>query len=79
MIEARVPVRVTLDDDADAAYIYLADEIADGGIAWSVTAVDFPDGMINLDFDSDGRLLGIEILSAADTLPGEFRQRVRDR
>ena len=53
----RVPVRVTLDDEANAAYIYLVDEIARGGVAPTVT-LDHPAAMINLDLDPEGRVLG---------------------
>lgn len=65
-------MHVTYDSEADAAYIQLADEIGAGGVAH--THVCDPvevDGMIHLDFDSDGRLLGIEVLGARSTLPPE--------
>jgi uncharacterized protein YuzE len=70
-------VRVTLDDEADAAYIYLVEDSVkpletvpvEGILPW----------MINLDFDADGRLIGIEVLDARRLLPGEFLARFANR
>lgn len=70
---------VTYDRSVDAAYIYLCD-ISNGGVAVSHTVdlsgvVDIlhvPDGNINLDFDSGGRLVGIEVLAASTKLPMEL-------
>jgi Protein of unknown function (DUF2283) len=50
---------VRIDRTANAAYIYVAGPIEAGGIANSVEGAPG----INLDFDSEGRLLGIELLS----------------
>ena len=72
-------MRNTYDRDTDAVYIQLVDEIGNtyGGVkktyACDPIAVD---GMINLDFDLDGRLLGIEILDASAMLPAEFLQEI---
>jgi uncharacterized protein YuzE len=71
-----VPLRVTLDDEADAAYIYIADEISDRGVAQTVI-LDYARTMINLDFGPDGRVLGIEILGAGETLPTGLINRLR--
>ncbi|MEU2551940.1 DUF2283 domain-containing protein [Streptomyces sp. NPDC014684] len=63
-------LRVTYDGRADAAYVYLTEP----GTRSSVARV-YPcdpikvDGMINLDFDADGRLLGVEVLDARSKLP----------
>lgn len=63
-------MRITYDSDADAAYIYLVDEIARGGVARTVPVEALAsEAMINLDFDSDGRMLGIEVLDASRVLP----------
>ena len=72
MIAKNVPLRITLDDEADAAYIYLADEPV---LGWHVTkTVSVPTdeigGMVNLDVDADGRIIGIEVLDARSLLPG---------
>lgn len=65
-------MRLTYDPEADAAYIYLADEIAAGGVARTYpcdpTEVG---GMVNLDFDAEGRLIGIEVMDASRMLPSE--------
>jgi uncharacterized protein YuzE len=63
----------TYDPEADAAYIQLVDEIAPGGVARTVGCDPAEvGGMINLDFDSQGRLLGIEVLDASELLPREM-------
>jgi uncharacterized protein YuzE len=76
MIDTRVPLRVTQDEEANAAYIYIVDTIAAGGVARTVT-LDYPDAMINLDFDSNGRVLGVEILGADSTLPIDLLANLR--
>ncbi|NKC49690.1 DUF2283 domain-containing protein [Ochrobactrum anthropi ATCC 49188] len=61
-------MKISYDDSVDAAYINLNDE-------FSPTLVDYTyccdpnlvDGQIHLDFDNDGRLVGIEILQASKT------------
>jgi uncharacterized protein YuzE len=65
---SRKPLKVTYDAEVDAAYIYLRD-IEAGGVA---TTVPVRDRDIHLDFDSEGRLLGIELLSARLKLPRRF-------
>ena len=59
-------MRVTLHEDVDAAYIFLT-EPSPGYVTRSVTAEP---GSIVLDFDADGRLVGIEVLDASTRLPG---------
>ena len=62
-------MKVTFDPSVDAAYIYLIDEIGPGGVAKTYPCDPREvGGMINLDFDSDGRLLGIEVLDATKKL-----------
>ena len=65
-------MKVTLDRSADAAYIYLA-EIGPGEAVQ--THAIFPSEvgghMINLDFDRNWRLLGVEILDASKALPSQ--------
>ena len=56
-------LRVTFDPEADAAYINLVD-IGPGEAVTTVAGEDEAAG-INLDSDTDGRLLGIEIESAS--------------
>lgn len=66
MDQQTVPVRVTYDQEADAAYVYLADEPALGWRHGETVPLDSgPNNrMVNVDFDDDGRLMGIEVLGA---------------
>ncbi|MFF8293274.1 DUF2283 domain-containing protein [Streptomyces sp. NPDC016309] len=59
-------MRVAYDASADMAYIYLTDGIASGEAVRHVAAED---GTAVLDYDSEGRLLGIEVFGAARRLP----------
>ncbi len=63
-------VKVTYDQEADAAYVYFTDPGAYVR-AERMHACDPVEvgGMINLDFDSHGLLIGIEILGASSKLP----------
>lgn len=62
---------VSYDAEANAAYIYVRDPEARLGTVKSVPVRDAP-GMIVLDFDTDGRLFGIEVLDASRLLPAEL-------
>lgn len=65
-------MRVTYDASVDAAYIQLVDNIGAGGVE-NTYPCDPREvgGMINLDLDSAGRLVGIEVLDASKLLPPE--------
>ena len=69
-------MRVTYDASVDAAYIQLVDDIGAGGVA-NTYPCDPREvgGMINLDFDSAGRLVGVEVLDASKLLPPEILER----
>ncbi|TDB82843.1 DUF2283 domain-containing protein [Actinomadura sp. KC216] len=66
-------LKVTYSQQADAAYIYFEDPARAG--APGTAAKTYPcdpiavDGMINLDFDKEGRVIGIEILDARSKFP----------
>ena len=65
-------MRITYDASVDMAYIYLR-EIEAGGVATTVPG--WPDSEafgVNLDFDAEGRLIGIEVEAAAKRLPPEL-------
>jgi uncharacterized protein YuzE len=66
-------MRVEYDPETDQAYIYLR-EIEAGGVAETVPGwPDSPISGINLDFDHEGRLVGIEVDGAASLrLPSEI-------
>jgi uncharacterized protein YuzE len=60
------------DAEADAAYIYLR-EIGAGEIEFTYeVAFTGQNDIINLDFDLDGHLIGVEVLSATSQLPAEI-------
>jgi uncharacterized protein YuzE len=66
-------MKVQYDPTADAAYIYL--DPAHEGIRVARTVPCDPTeagAEINLDFDADGRLLGIEVLDASRHLASEL-------
>lgn len=63
-------MRLTYDVAADAAYIYLIDEIGPGEVAkTAICDVRLDRASVNLDFDSSQRLVGVEILGASRVLP----------
>lgn len=63
-------VEVTYDRVANAAYIYLTEPSARPKVAHMYPCDPIQvDGMINLDFDEDGRLIGVEVLAADAKLP----------
>jgi uncharacterized protein YuzE len=69
---AGLPVRLTYDPGADAAYIYLVDVIGPGEVEQTRSAmVDLHNAFIALDFGQGGRLIGIEVLGASKVLPEE--------
>lgn len=66
-------MRITYDQTVDAAYIALVDEIADGAVTQQLHSLATPGelGEVTLDFDENGRLLGVEVLGATKVLPKE--------
>ncbi|MER7793955.1 DUF2283 domain-containing protein [Streptomyces sp. NPDC097640] len=58
-------MRVTYDAETDMGYIYLVDEIGPGeAVRQELTE----DGSVILDFDAQGRLLGVELSGAKSRL-----------
>ncbi|MGW5040840.1 DUF2283 domain-containing protein [Streptomyces parvulus] len=68
-------VKVTYDKTVNAAYIYFTDPQVNVRSAhtYPCDPIDV-DGMINLDFDEQGRLIGIEVLAATSKLPEHMLQ-----
>jgi len=62
-------VKLVYDAEADAAYLYLAGEKPT--VAKTVAATE----EINLDFDAEGRLVGVEITAASRVLPPQSLKR----
>ena len=60
-------MRFEYDKESDAAYIYLEDSIEDGE---AEKTIELNDNII-VDFDKNGKLLGIEILDASKVLNKE--------
>ncbi|MXQ65849.1 DUF2283 domain-containing protein [Actinomadura rayongensis] len=68
-----VDLRVTYDRRANAAYLYLAHSGVGARVAhtYPCDPIDVG-GMINLDFDQDGCLVGVEVLDARSKLPRQL-------
>ncbi|MEU4224313.1 DUF2283 domain-containing protein [Nonomuraea sp. NPDC026600] len=50
--------RYTYDPEAGATYVYLRHPIPEGGVAKTAEV----DAMVNVDYDADGEVIGIEII-----------------
>jgi len=59
--------RFTIDHSADAAYFSVAPTV-DAGESVENVVIERAKGTIVLDFDADGRLLGVEVLGATSLL-----------
>lgn len=64
-----ISLRCSYDSVADAAYIYFDHPISAGGVHRTVPFDPADVGMVNLDVDDAGRLLGLEVLGAKNRLP----------
>lgn len=63
-------IRVTYDQTANAAYIYFSDPRTRPKVERTYPCDPIKvGGMINLDFDENGRIVGIEVLAADSKLP----------
>ena len=63
-------MHIKYDAAADSAYIYLVEFIGAGEVAKTYPCDPREvGGEINLDFDGEGRLIGIEVLDASKALP----------
>lgn len=67
-------MKITYDAEADAAYITIVERIGAGDAVQQVSFIDTPNGesQVNLDFDSAGKLLGMEVLVASKALAREI-------
>ncbi|GAA4962103.1 uncharacterized protein YuzE [Nonomuraea thailandensis] len=57
----------TYDPEAGAAYVYLRGPVPAGGAARTVPV----DALVNLDYDPEGRVIGIEIIAKWPEAPEE--------
>jgi len=75
-------MRITYSKSADAAYVYLIDEIKKGEVKTiypcDPSKEEGVNGEINLDFDKEDKLLGIEILDASRKLPQEVLDKAEE-
>lgn len=63
--------KTTYDKSVDAVYIFLSDPGVDVKKTYPCDPKKV-DGMINLDFDEDNKLIGIEVMDASKKLPKEI-------
>ena len=72
-------MNIDYDSSIDAAYIHLGKNVQEGEVKNTYPCDPIAvDGEINLDFDSDGRLIGIEVQNASKTLRTElFANKIR--
>lgn len=69
-------MKLSYDRSVDAAYIQIAADIEAGEVAKTYPCDPLEvEGEINLDFDAQGRLIGIEVLDASKKLPREVVER----
>lgn len=64
-------MKITYDKIADAVYIYLSDKERNSSYTYLCDPKEVG-GMINLDFNKEGKLIGIEVLGAKSKLPADF-------
>jgi uncharacterized protein YuzE len=67
-------MKITYDKSIDAAKIYLID-IQPGGVKKTYTCDPLEVGEINLDFDINDFLIGIEVQDASKKLPPEILEK----
>jgi uncharacterized protein YuzE len=67
-------MKITYDKSADAAYVYLQEELEKASKTYSCDPSEVG-GMINLDFNKAGVLLGIEVMDASKKLPKEILEK----
>ncbi|MCE3233615.1 MAG: hypothetical protein K0R98_1872 [Rickettsiaceae bacterium] len=65
-------MKITYDKEANAAYILIKENILPGEVKKTYCCnVNDVNGFINLDFDKNGKLIGVEVLDAKSKLPEE--------
>jgi len=66
-------MKIEYDKEADAAYLYLVETIGEGE---AVKTIQLNDNII-LDFDKNGKLIGMEVLNASRVLNKEVLLRAQ--
>jgi uncharacterized protein YuzE len=68
---------MTHDPEADAAFVYLAESIPQGGVAQTKLLDHYtPGASVILHFDANNRLLGVELLGFSRLVPEDVARRV---
>lgn len=64
-------MKISYDPEVDAVYIQLVDEILPGQASEQIQSIVTPGGKgeVTLDFDANGKMLGVEVLNAKEVLP----------
>ncbi|MEK7535956.1 MAG: DUF2283 domain-containing protein [Patescibacteria group bacterium] len=65
-------VKIKYDKSADAAYVYFSEFPPEKVEKTYLCDPQEVKGMINLDFDKDGKLIGIEVMDASKKLSKEL-------
>lgn len=69
-------VKIRYDPQADAAFIYLLDQIGFGEVARTqICDLEIKEGAVILAFDSAGMLIGVEVLGARKLLSSDVLDR----
>ena len=64
-------MKLTYDPEVDAAYLYLVPSIGRGEVVRTISSMlEMDRSFVAFDVDSEGKILGIEILGASRVLPG---------
>jgi len=61
-------MKINIDKEVDIAYIYIKSDIQEGEVKKSIEVNE----NIILDFDNQGKLLGIEVINASENLSEEL-------
>lgn len=67
-------MKITYDETVDSAYIEILSS-GEGSVSFSSNAVQ-PKGCpgeVNIDFDANGRLLGVEVIAASLVIPDALK------
>ena len=66
-------IEFSFDEETDCSYLALVPDISRGVVKTTRTCeIDDVGGLVNMDFDLDGKLMGIEVVGASKILPKEF-------
>ncbi|WP_370053809.1 DUF2283 domain-containing protein [Leifsonia sp. EB41] len=65
--------QIVVDEAADAAYVYIGTREEKREFGRTEPLLNESNGMVNLDFDVDGHLIGIELIPASHFLRSQDR------